>query len=300
MPGVTRLTPKVNRFRWRLSRRAQRRYGDVVALPQWCPQRRVAGAASAAVLGMAAGPRRSATVLHAGHDAAYLDLDGACLGVLASGAVLVPCGVRTQLPRLPALRPGDEAAVGYRSIVMPGLEVRITETVDTTVGVLLPADASRGADQLREAVGDRLAGALAELPREPLQRLAVSDPAAVAGLLGFGGGLTPLGDDVLAGWLAIGVAIRHPALPPIRSAVALSARQRTTTLSATLLACAARGEGVPQFRSLLRGMATREPGLVEQSVDDLLGIGDTSGSGLALGALSALQSLSPSLQGATR
>jgi hypothetical protein len=260
----------------------------------------VVGAASVPVIAIVAGPRRSATVLHAGHDAVYFDLDGACLGVLSSGAVLVPCGVRTRLARLPALRPDDEAVVVDGSIEMPGLEVRVTEIVDTTVGVLCPDAAARGALQLREIVGDRLAGALAELPLEAMQRLAESDAAAVAGLMGFGGGLTPLGDDVLAGWLATGVATRHPALAPFQSAVALAARQRTTTLSATLLACAARGEGVPQFRSLLGGLATADPALVEQSVIDLLDIGDTSGSGLVLGALAALQSLSPSLQGATR
>jgi hypothetical protein len=50
-------------------------------------------------------------------------------------------------------------------------------------------------------------------------------------------------------------------------------------------------------------MATGEPALVERSVDDLLDVGDTSGSGLVLGALAALESLdslSPSLQGASR
>ena len=266
----------------------------------------MAGAASVSVRTSLSGPHRSAAVLHSGPDAVYLDLDGACLGVLSSRAVLVPCGVRTQHPRLPVPHPGDGATVGEGSIRLPGLEVRVTEIVDTTVGVLVAGAIVRGAQLLRLAVGDRLAGALAELPEGPIRQLAACDAAAVPGLLGFGSGLTPLGDDVLAGWLAAGVATRHPALAVVRSGVALLARQRTTALSATLLECAARGEGVPQFRSLLRGMATGEPALVERSVDDLLDIGDTSGSGLVLGALAALESLespgslSPSLQGASR
>lgn len=275
-------------------------YGGVVTLPQRRPQDHVVGAASTTVLGMIAGPRREATVLHAGPEAAYLRLDGTCVGVLAAGAVLVPCGVRTALPRLPALSAGDKAVVQDSSIEVPGLEITVTEIVDTNVPVLAPAAAGRGAHELREAVGDRLAGVLAELPAEPLRQLAASDPAAVAGLMGLGIGLTPLGDDVLAGWLATGVATQHVALGPIRSAVALSAQQRTTTLSATLLAYAARGECVPAFRSLLGGMATGDPGPVEQSLEDVLVIGDTSGLGLVLGALTALQSLSPSLEGATR
>lgn len=271
-----------------------------MTLPQRRPRDRVLGAASTTVLDMIAGPRRVATVLHAGPEAAYFDLDGTCLGVLAAGAVQVPCGVRTALPRLPALSAGDKAVVQDGSIELPGLEVTVTEILDTSVPVLTRAAARRGAHELRQAVGDRLAGVLAELPAEPLRTLAASDPAAVAGLMGLGGGLTPLGDDVLAGWLATGVATQHGALGPIRWAVALSARERTTTLSATLLTYAARGECIPAFRDLLGGMATGDPGLVEQSLDDVLAIGDTSGSGLVLGALTALQSLSPSLEGATR
>ncbi|GAA4398683.1 hypothetical protein GCM10023168_05020 [Fodinibacter luteus] len=251
----------------------------------------MAGAASASVCSTVSGPSRPATVLHAGHDAVYLDLDGACLGVVSSRGVHVPCGVRTRRPRLPLLRPGDGATVGEGSIRLPGLEVEVTEIVDTTVGVLGPDAVGRAAHLLREAVGDRLAGALAELPEEPMRRLAECDASAVAGLLGFGSGLTPLGDDVLAGWLAVGAATRHPALASIRTAVGLSARQRTTTLSATLLACAARGEGVPQFRRLLEGLAVGDADLVEQSADDVLDIGDTSGSGLVLGALTALDTL---------
>ena len=117
------------------------------------------------------------------------------------------------------------------------------------------------------------------------------DPDSVGDLLGLGPGLTPLGDDVLAGWLAAAVASRHPALQDLRSTVALSARERTTSLSATLLACAARGEGVPEFRSLMTGVADENSDVIEQSLSLLLRVGDTSGEGLVLGAQLALQSL---------
>jgi hypothetical protein len=109
-------------------------------------------------------------------------------------------------------------------------------------------------------------------------------------LLGYGGGLTPLGDDVLAGWLAAAVASRHPRLMSVRSSVALGAGERTTTLSATLLGCAARGEGVPEFRALLSGIASARREVVEQSVDLVLRIGDASGGGLLLGTMLALRS----------
>jgi Protein of unknown function (DUF2877) len=113
-------------------------------------------------------------------------------------------------------------------------------------------------------------------------------PAAVRALLGLGPGLTPLGDDVLCGWLAAAVARRHPALDDLRSTVLVDAPARTTTLSTTLLGCASRGEGVPELRALLGGLARENPAGVEQSVDLLLRVGDTSGAGLLLGALLAL------------
>lgn len=267
------------------------------------PGEYIDGAASARILGSLSGPTRRAAVLHSGQDAVYLDVDGACLAVLSSRAVLVPCGVRTRRPRLPMWSPGDRVTVGGGGVELTGLTVSVTQVIDTSVGVLLPAAVDRGADLLRLAARDQLARALSELPEGALQRLEACDGGAVTRLLGFGGGLTPLGDDVLAGWLAAAVATRHPALAAVRSGVTLLARRRTTTLSATLLECAALGEGLPQFRALLRGLATGHPGLVERSVGDLLDVGDTSGAGLVLGALTALESLtslSPSPQGASR
>lgn len=59
-------------------------------------------------------------------------------------------------------------------------------------------------------------------------------------LAGRGAGLTPAGDDVLAGYVA-GLALFHGRIAEA-GAIAWAARWRTTGLSATLLAYAARGE----------------------------------------------------------
>jgi hypothetical protein len=258
------------------------------------PTVHVVGSASIWVLGQVAGPRRTARVLHAGADAVYLDLEGACLAVLAARAVQVPCGVRTLLPRLPGaeagLVAGAEASVHDGSVMVPGCEVLVTNIVDTTVPVLSVDDTAWGAEQLTTLVKERLQPVEAILPGGALSLLAAGDAEAVRALLGSGPGLTPAGDDVLAGWLATAVACRHPAMPELRSAVAIAAPDRTSVLSSTLLACAARGEGVPEFRSLLSGVATRNLDVLDQSLDLMLGIGDTSGAGLVLGSLAALTS----------
>ncbi len=262
--------------------------------PPPAPTVHVVGSASIWVLGQVAGPRRGAKVLHAGADAVYLDLDGACLAVLAARAVQVPCGVRTLLPRLPGaeagLEAGAEASVHDGSVIVPGCEVLVTNIVDTTVPVLGVDDTVWGAEQLTTLVKERLEPVEELLPAGALELLAAGDAEVAQTLLGAGPGLTPVGDDVLAGWLATAVACRHPLMPGIRSAVALAAPERTSVLSATLLACAARGEGVPEFRSLLIGVATRNLDVLDQSLELMLRIGDTSGAGLVLGSLAALTS----------
>ena len=253
----------------------------------------VVGSASIWVLGRVAGPRRRGRVLHVGDSAVYLELEGSCLAVLGARAVQVPCGVRTQLPSLPATEAGAEVLVEDGSVVLPGLEVMVTNIVDTTVPVLSAVNAAWGGEVLDELLADRLEGVRAELPGPALAALAEGDAGSVAQLLGLGPGLTPLGDDVLCGWLATAVASRHPALADLRGSVALAATDRTTTLAATLLACASRGEGVPEFRSLLVGINQQNRAVVEQALELMLNIGQTSGAGTLLGALVALQS--PSL-----
>ena len=241
------------------------------------------------VSALVAGPRRQATVLHSGPSAVYLDVSGGCLAVLARHAVLVPCGVRTPLPALPGTRPGDAGFVGGGWVMLPSCAVSVDTVVPAWAPSLTPVAAAWGSARLGEWVQRRLAGVRAALPGEALQALAAGDPGSVTALLGLGPGLTPLGDDVLCGWLAAAAASQHAAVDGVRREVARQAARRTTTLSATLLTCASRGEAVPQFGALLGSMAATDGVGLERSADQVLRIGDTSGAGLLLGALLALQ-----------
>ena len=104
-------------------------------------------------------------------------------------------------------------------------------------------------------------------------------PADLDRLLGRGPGLTPLGDDVLAGWLTACAALGRP-----DDLLAAAVRRRlgvTTLLSATLLDCAARGEALPQLADWLA-----DP--TDATADALLAVGATSGAGLMAGAGMAL------------
>ena len=75
-------------------------------------------------------------------------------------------------------------------------------------------------------------------------------------LVGRGDGLTPLGDDVLCGWLA--ARARRVARPTRRRRGPCAAPRRTTLLSATLLDCALHGEVLPEFAAYVA--VARHPG----------------------------------------
>jgi hypothetical protein len=101
------------------------------------------------------------------------------------------------------------------------------------------------------------------------------DPSA---LVGRGPGLTPAGDDVVAGALVAGCAVRHPALERWRSATrdALHAR-RTTAVSWGLLHHALDGWATPELAAYVESPG---PGPVRER---LLAVGSSSGAALAEG-----------------
>ena len=125
-------------------------------------------------------------------------------------------------------------------------------------------------------------------------------------VLGLGRGLTPEGDDLLAGWLVAARSIGHPEFNEVRAQIVLKASTRTTTFSATLLEYAGEGYGIAPLidyvnvclQNSKRAKATRAR---------LAQVGHTSGEALAVGVEIALGLLSngidsdkyPLLQGAT-
>ncbi|WP_460714942.1 oxamate carbamoyltransferase subunit AllH family protein [Nocardioides dilutus] len=193
-------------------------------------------------------------VLHRGPDAVYLDVGGWCVGVLGFRATAVPCALRTSLATLPEVS-------GAR---MRGGVLHLDQA-PLTIGRL--ADVS--------------------VPRLPQRTLGAElAPATVEALVGRGDGLTPYGDDVLCGWLAVhrAAGIETPAVDETVRAIL----PRTTLLSATLLDCAMHGEVIPEFAAYLSALGTADEAYL---ADQLAAVGHTSGRGLLEGARSALDSL---------
>jgi hypothetical protein len=257
---------------------------------------RIPAAATAWVGSQVAGPVRRARVVHRGADALYLDLEGSCLGVLSAAASAVPCALQTGLDRLPAeLLVPDTAVVGEGRVLVGDHEVVVGRTVHTAVPRLDAAIVGTAQARLEAAVGSQLDAVRAELPSEALAGLAEGRADAVPALLGRGSGLTPLGDDVLAGWVATHVAAGAAGdggyVADVLEAVQEHAHAMTTLLSATLLDCAARGDVLPQYRRLLLDLVTSHGEGVGESVGTLVRVGHTSGAGLTLGTVLALRHL---------
>ncbi len=225
--------------------------------------------------------------MHAGEHALYARFGDRVVGVTSRRAVGVPAAIATTLPRLPRTAPGSPARIHDDLLHVAGLAVGVDRLVDTAAPSL--PDARAAAGLLAGCLPD-LDAVRRQLPADALSRLAQGLPTAVRSLLGLGDGLTPVGDDVLAGWLVTARAAgRDPA--PVAAAVTAEAH-RTTALSATLLADAADGQCLPELRTLLLELrALRDPA---SAVDRLAGVGHTSGLGMLLGAHLAL---SPDLTG---
>jgi len=119
--------------------------------------------------------------------------------------------------------------------------------------------------------------------------------AAVQGLCGLGEGLTPQGDDWLAGWL-LGLRLTGPMDAsdwnpgPLGDMVLEVAVDRTTVLSRAFLTCAAAGEVAESWHLLLSYMARdcADERAVEGATRTILAHGATSGAAMLEGFLAGL------------
>ncbi|NUR09527.1 MAG: DUF2877 domain-containing protein [Nocardioidaceae bacterium] len=111
----------------------------------------------------------------------------------------------------------------------------------------------------------------------PVRTLAV-EPSS---LIGAGPGLTPRGDDVLAGALVAAYAVGHTQRDRLVEDTRTALRTRTTTaVSRGLLTHALDGWAVPELAAYVVALGVGDPG---SALERLLGVGHTSGAALAEG-----------------
>lgn len=230
-------------------------------------------------------PDGAVPVVHRGPLALYVEVGGRCVGLLAADAVRVPCGLRSRI-RTISTHLTDSAYleagilhIGSRPLRMGRVEDVHTPRLDRGRILCSTANSATSSATPPAAVAEFVVSRA---------RYGV-DAGAVARLVGAGDGLTPLGDDVLCGWLAahrsFGVAT-----PEVDAEVRARAH-RTTLLSATLLECALEGEVLPELGAWLAALAC--PADLPAAAAALLAVGASSGAGLLAGAQLALETLLP-------
>ena len=217
-----------------------------------------AGAASLAVRDLVAGAEACGRVVAVFPRCAYVDVGGRLLALETWDGLRLPCAVTLAEPA--SRRPFAHVRVGA--------EAQITVVrwwaPHRPLGAVPPGD---------------LAG--------PSPRW----DGFVLGLLGRGPGLTPAGDDLLAG-LLLGLAGSAELRDPLAAAVIRQAPERTSWLSAELLRHAAAGAGVPAAVAVADAMAGHgPPDALTRALPALLAVGHTSGPALARGLLLAAQTL---------
>lgn len=272
------------------------------------------GAASMSLATVLGGPVRTVTVTAALPRALYLTTghqDTPALCLAAADAVRVPCalvlGPGTPVPEVAV---GSAARIGEGTVEVGGSTVTATRWWRPSRPQVPPGhDRTTRIDAVRRAVGaagaphgalpgpdtdgtgfdaaaDRFAAALGAVTGIVPDELR----AAVRSLLGRGEGLTPLGDDILAGALVTLVGANHAAGPLLGSIVTQELATRpgaTTPVSAALLVHAARGECVPELAAVLTHPVDR----LGSAVGALLGVGHSSGGGLLRGVEEGLNVL---------
>ncbi|HEY3006735.1 MAG TPA: DUF2877 domain-containing protein [Micromonosporaceae bacterium] len=255
-------------------------------------------AASAAVERALVGPSRAATVVAATGSATYLAVEddaSTTICVASPTAVRVPCalvlGPDSTAPELPV---GTIGTVGRGLVSVNASAYRVARwwrpaTVRPVAGE--PARLRAAVAALTGLVADPLDAAGRAAAGPLVQALSTGTPVrpAVARLLGRGPGLTPTGDDVLAGALVTLSAFAPRAAAPLAAAVTESAPAATTAVSAALLRHAARGECIPELADLLAAVAGgRDTGGLARAAGALLAVGHCSGAGLVHGVILGL------------
>jgi len=223
--------------------------------------------------------------------ATYVSMPGGLLALTAPGVPPGPLHVVLDAPLaarhgVPVFRSGTRLLVGPACVELHGARV-------WTGPLPGPVEVRRSAGLAIEAASGPAAGsALLTHPyREPalhaLERLRTAGPAEAVGLLaGLGPGLTPAGDDALAGMLlalrALGGAGSEARLRPALRAA------RTTALSLAVLGSAAAGQSIAPVHQLLGAAARRDRETAGAAARALAEVGATSGADFCFGLVAGL------------
>jgi hypothetical protein len=229
-------------------------------------------------LGAAALLRRPVTgrVVSVHRRAAYLRLDGELVALVAAGVDPGPLHVRCAA--LPACRPGE--AVRGDGGRLAGRTWALRGPGEVWRGTAPDTPALRDEELVRAALAP---GEVIEAGEHALVTDGVAGVAAAVG--GRGPGLTPSGDDLLAGVVLVARIAGGAAAE--EGLAALVAGVRTTEVARAFLAWAARGQSIAPAHDWLDAVAAGDAAGARRALARLHAVGADSGrhlgAGLALG-----------------
>lgn len=207
-----------------------------------------------------------------------VEIDAAMVRVPDGRLAIRLDGARPWSPRIPVT---DGRDWPFRSPAVHAIarrHVRATDTAATTAGLMAIPPARERLAALRRAIvrTDRAAAAV-----------------AARALVGLGPGLTPSGDDALAGIEAALGALGHPAAGFLATALD-DVTERTTAVSAALLRHAARGEFSERIHRLLAALLDGDDAGLPMAIEGAVAWGATSGRDCLIGVLSGLDAAAAS------
>lgn len=208
-----------------------------------------------------------------------------------------PIHVTTTADQLEA-EPGSEMTLTGAGIELDGQRLQLVGAA-SWVGWLPRPDQMTAAAQVLLTVLTPYAQASALMAPPYSARLsgltrtaAPLDLDALEGLLGFGPGLTPAGDDVIAGFLVASVALGR--LASGGWDVGREARHLTSTISLAYLRSAAAGQAIAPVHDLFAAAAARDADASRAACRLLAATGATSGADIALGLYGGITGAFPS------
>jgi len=240
------------------------------------------------------GPGR---VLAAFPRALYLSVPGGLVVLCSSQVPRGPLHLR--MAALPAARAGVEVLVTAGHLKVGDEVCPVPASVPVWSPRLPPASrlshACRDARNWLPSTGPTLELQSArdtELPDDVLTALRRGDLLSFAGLVGGrGAGLTPAGDDVLAGVLLVASGLRGGSRVHARTLRRCGLRAPTNDIARAFLACAARGRCIEPAHALLDALADADRGATRSAISELRRFGSSSGEALAYGIRTALLEL---------
>jgi hypothetical protein len=224
--------------------------------------------------------------------AIYLDLPGGLVVLTTPALPRGPLHVRVR--RLPVVSPGDVASVGDGALRIADQLFALAAPVwaprlPTPAALAAARGVARAWLPSAAPVLD-VTGLVPEvLPSGVVAALRQADLAGLGALLGGRGpGLTPAGDDMLAGVLLVARAIRGelPAGGDLLRGVA------TNDIARAFLRCAVEGRCIEPAHDLLDALARADEGATDRALAALSRFGSSSGAALTYGIRAALLELS--------